>query len=192
MGKGNSTSVRRRLIFAKVYRFFGFAVVAFGVMGIVGAVTDPGHEVANTADAVTVGVVITDLVFVTSGIVLVVRGSRARTRWTQLLPDASEVNIKKSATPGTALWRLRTLVRWALLTPGGAIATLVAVVTSIKIPAAQGTPIIFYSAHAARSVFAQEAIAQRGQVAALTPDEKLKLCLASGESESLDQDAQPT
>ncbi len=186
MERRNSTSVRRRLTFAKVYRFFGFAVVAFGVMGIVGAVSDQSHP------SDTVGVVITSLVFVTIGIALVIRGSRARSRLTQLLPDASGANIKKSDTPGTASWRLRTLLRWALLTPGGAIATLVAIVASIKIPAAHSAPIILYSAHAARSVFAQEAIAQRDQADVLSPDEKLKMCLASGESEASGLGSQPT
>ncbi len=187
MERRNSTSVRRRLTFAKVYRFFGFAVVAFGVMGIVGAVSDQSHP------SDTVGVVITSLVFVTIGIALVIRGSRARSRLTQLLPDASGANIKKSATPGTASWRLRTMLRWALLTPGGAFATLVVIVTSIKMTAPfHSMPIILYSAHAARSVFAQEAIAQRDQADVLSPDEKLKMCLASGESEASGLGSQPT
>ncbi len=156
-------------------------------MGIMGAVSDQGHP------SDTVGVVITGLVFVTIGIVLVIRGSRARTRLIHLVPDAPAAKIKKSAMPGTALWRLRTLLRWALLTPGGAFATLVAIVTSIKMTVPfHSMPIILYSAHAARSVFAQEAIAQQGQADVLSPDEKLKMCLASGESEASGLGNQPT
>jgi len=178
--------MRRRLIFVKVYRIVGYLSAAFGLMGIVGALSDKHHP------SDTVGVVVTSLIFVMIGLTLIIRSGRARRRITQHDPNAIGAKATKAKTPGTLSWRMRTLFRTALLTPAGAFATIVAVVASIKIPAAHVSPIIFYSAVVARKVFAQEAVAQRAQVAALTPDEKLKICLASGESEPFDRDTQLT
>ena len=178
MNESIETKTLRRIRLARVVGAFGIVVSLFGLMGIIGSIYDSAHPGDRPS------MIVTGMVFITIGAALWRFGQTKKTRARQALPSGTPLKARPARTPGTATWRIRELVRWALWTPSGAAATITALFTSVRFPFLHGAPAVLLAGNAASVIAKRERAAQMAQAASLAPAERSAMCMASGEDEA--------